>query len=358
MENFNNKDKYPQIVKTWLMIGLIMVFFQIVIGGITRLTGSGLSITKWDIITGTIPPLNETDWLAEFDLYKATPQYKKINQGMSLNDFKFIYFWEYIHRLWARTMGFVFLIPFLVFWWRKWIDKGLAKRLGVVVALAALAASFGWIMVASGLIDRPWVNAYKLAMHLSIGFSVFIALWWVYLYANPQLSTVIHNLKLKKWTIGIISVICLQLFMGGLVSGMKAGLYLNDWPYMGGQLIPSVLTTGSEWKLAHLMEYDTNIFAPVLVQFIHRSIAYLLVFSGLYYFFTFKSVSNSKSFTYGMYVFVTLLFTQVLLGIFTLINCIGGIPLALGVLHQGVGILFLASAVFLLYPQLKKANNL
>ena len=127
--------KYPGIVKAWLVAGLFMIFMQVVVGGITRLTGSGLSITKWEIVTGTLPPLNAQQWEAEFELYKATPQYAKINQGMTMGEFKFIYFWEYVHRLWARLMGFVFVIPLGIFWARGMVDKPLLKRLGVVFLL-------------------------------------------------------------------------------------------------------------------------------------------------------------------------------------------------------------------------------
>ena len=153
-----------------------MVFIQILLGGITRLTGSGLSITRWEIVTGTIPPLNQVDWNEAFDLYKATPQYQKINEGMSLDRFKFIFFWEYFHRVWARLMGFVFLIPFIIFLVRKSLSQKLIKRLIVVIAIAAAAAVFGWIMVASGLIHRPWVNAYKLTIHLSLGIALILDL--------------------------------------------------------------------------------------------------------------------------------------------------------------------------------------
>jgi len=168
MSNFFTSHKeISRIVKIWLIIGLVMIFFQVVIGGITRLTGSGLSITKWEIVTGTIPPLNSADWEEAFDLYKATPQYKQINKGMSMSEFKFIYFWEFIHRLWARTMGFVFLFPFLFFLGTQRFSKKLFKQLIVVFLLAALVASLGWIMVASGLRDLPWVSPYKLTLHLS-----------------------------------------------------------------------------------------------------------------------------------------------------------------------------------------------
>ena len=141
---------YSKAVVIWLWIGLFMVFMQIIIGGITRLTGSGLSITKWEIVTGSIPPMHEAAWERAFDLYKETPQYKKINDGMSMSQFKFIYFWEYLHRLWARFMGFVFLFPFLFFQWKKMLDRPIRIDLLRVVLFAALAAIFGWIMVASG----------------------------------------------------------------------------------------------------------------------------------------------------------------------------------------------------------------
>lgn len=142
-----------------------MLIGQVILGGITRLTGSGLSITRWDIITGVIPPLNAEQWLKAFELYKETPQFHKINSMFTLQDFKFIYFWEYFHRLWIRSLGFIFLIPFLIFVFKKQLDFYLIKRLGMVIFLTILTASAGWIMVQSGLVNRPWVNAYKLTIH-------------------------------------------------------------------------------------------------------------------------------------------------------------------------------------------------
>ena len=163
----------PKAVRTWLLIGVVMVFFQIVIGGITRLTGSGLSITEWAPIMGTIPPLNAQEWEHAFDLYKETPQFLKINPDMDMGGFKAIFFWEWFHRLWARTMFGIFLIGFFYFLWKKWMPANLRRHLLVIVGLGALEGMFGWIMVASGLKDRPWVNAYKLTVHLSIGLLIF-----------------------------------------------------------------------------------------------------------------------------------------------------------------------------------------
>ena len=205
--------KYSKKVVLWLFIGLVMVFIQVIVGGITRLTESGLSITKWEVISGTLPPLSENDWVQQFDLYKSTPQYKEINEGMDLDDFKFIYFWEYIHRFWARIMGLVFIVPFLYFLFKGYIDRVLLKNLSVVILFALLAATFGWIMVASGLVERPWVNAYKLSIHLMIAFSVYISLLWTFLCArdaNPGFALPSENIKVLLWFVFILLV--LQIF--------------------------------------------------------------------------------------------------------------------------------------------------
>ena len=173
-----------KVVQVWLLIGVIMVFVQIVVGGITRLTDSGLSITEWAVIQGTIPPLNEAEWTAAFEQYKtaAKKQFESLHANMSLSEFKIIFFWEYIHRLWARLMGLVFLFPFLYFLWKKYLPKWLVKRLGVVIALAALEALMGWIMVKSGLNEdtRTWVSAYKLVAHLSIATILLGYLFWTW----------------------------------------------------------------------------------------------------------------------------------------------------------------------------------
>jgi len=251
------KKSYPNALKVWLYVGLFMLLVQVVVGGITRLTGSGLSITKWEIVTGTLPPSNEADWNVEFDLYKETPQYKEINEGMSMDDFKFIYFWEYIHRFWARIMGFVFLIPFLIFWWKGHIDRTIGRGLGTVVLLAALAASFGWIMVASGLIERPWVNAYKLALHLSIAFCVYAALYWTYLKAfHDRVSGIDPKyFKIMKWFMVLLAI---QIFAGGVMSGMKAGVIYPTWPDMNGELIPQVIFNSDEYTVENFNYYDRN----------------------------------------------------------------------------------------------------
>jgi cytochrome c oxidase assembly protein subunit 15 len=335
-------------VKTWLVTGLVMIFVQVVVGGITRLTGSGLSITKWDIVTGALPPLNEEAWQAAFSLYKTTPQYAKINDGMVLGDFKFIFFWEYIHRLWARWMGLVFLIPFLIFWRKGWLLPVLMKRLGIVVVLAILAASFGWIMVASGLIDRPWVSAYKLTLHLSIAFSVFSALLWATLDVWQPNRKVIHNSSVRNLGILVTLVGVVQIMLGGVMSGMKAGLFYPTFPLMNGSYVPNIVFHISEWNWSNFENYDKNAFMPALIQAFHRNTAYLLTILSTFYFFKSRIVAHeSEVFNIARRAMLVTLGTQVLLGILTLVNCVGKIPVALGVLHQGTALILLTLLIFL-----------
>lgn len=343
---------YNSWVKSWLYVGLIMVFFQIVIGGVTRLTGSGLSITKWDIVTGTIPPITEKSWDKEFDLYKVTPQYEKINEGMTMSEFKWIYFWEYFHRLWARSMGFVFLFGFIFFIIKKWIDKDLILKLSWVIVFAMMAATFGWIMVASGLTERPWVNAYKLALHLGIALLVYAALFNTVLWAHFRREKLPVSSSFRKRTKMLLILLGTQLFVGGIMSGMKAGLFYPTWPDMNGEFFPQVVFNINEWTVENFNNYDQNSMVPGLVQLVHRILAYLLIISGLYYIYSAKKEQIKGQLSKGINMFITLLIIQVLLGILTVINCKGSIPIFLGVMHQAVAVLLLTSLLFVYIRQI------
>lgn len=346
------RKSYGAGIKIWLFAGVFMLFVQIIIGGVTRLTGSGLSITKWEIITGSIPPLNAAQWNEAFDLYKETPQYHKINKGMSLQEFKFIYFWEYFHRVWARTMGFVFIIPFFYFLYKRKIDHELMTRLGIVVLLAMLAASFGWIMVASGLVNRPWVNAYKLTLHLGIALSVYGYLLWTALHVWYPEKTVIHSRSLKNrmnWVFGLLAA---QLLLGGLMSGMKAGILFPTWPDMNGTFIPDVILSGREWTLDSFKTYDATPFMPALIQFLHRGVAYVLTFMILWFLWSVLRMQSNASLKRGAVIMAGALALQVLLGILTVINCRGLVPVSLGVFHQAGAVLLFTAVLNVLY-QLK-----
>lgn len=333
-------------VSRWLFIGVVMILMQIFIGGITRLTGSGLSITKWEIVLGTLPPLNEDAWIEAFDLYKETPQYQKINTGMSLSEFRFIYFWEYFHRLWARIMGFVFIIPFVYFYRKGSLGPPLVRRLFIVIVLASLVAVFGWVMVASGLVDRPWVNAYKLSIHLGLALLCLLFLFNTFLFSiRTQLLRVVLPASMKYFLLTILIVLIIQVLLGGIISGMRASLVFPTWPLIGDEWIPSVLFDGSKWTISHFLQYDSDVFMPSLIHFLHRNTGYILFAMVLTFVFL---AHKGKYFTrYEHLILGGVVVLQVLLGIFTLLGSIGHIPLWIGVFHQAVAFTLLLVVLYI-----------
>jgi len=344
--------KYDKTIRIWLLIGLIMLVGQVVLGGITRLTGSGLSITRWDIVTGVIPPLNAEQWLEAFDFYKETPQYQKLNSTFNVKDFKFIYFWEYFHRLWVRTLGFIFLIPFIIFVFKKRIDLYLMKRLLLVVFLTILTASAGWIMVQSGLINRPWVNAYKLTLHFMLAMLVV----WAMVKTVADVYGFGSSSKLISTRIISITFVItfIQMIFAGLMAGMKAGLYYPSWPDMNGEFIPAVLLNSTHWTWENMINYDSYLFAPAFVQFSHRILAYVLfLLTGI----MFIKLKNRIDLFSKKWLNLTLLLIliQVILGVLTVLNVTGKIPLFWGVSHQLIGLLYFMSLLFLGYSLRKKA---
>jgi len=338
-----NRDQ--KLVSIWLLIGVIMVFIQILLGGITRLTGSGLSITRWDIVTGALPPINEAQWNHAFDLYKETPQYQKINTGMSLTSFKNIFFWEYFHRLWARSMGFVFLFPFCYFLVRKSLSKATLYKLAIVILFAILAAVFGWIMVASGLIERPWVNAYNLTVHLVLGISLFLALFNAWISERGFSKIVIAGIQ-RNWLWGLFLLVILQVILGGTVSGMKSALNFPTWPKMQKEWVPSILLEKSHWSIDDFLLYDHSGFMPALVQFLHRNTAYLIAIVGFVFCIQWIRRNNADT-NWVAYSLLGIIVVQVLLGILTLIGSIGSIPIFFGAAHQAIGILLLTFLFYL-----------
>lgn len=346
--------RYARIVKIWLLMGLVMLVIQVVVGGITRLTGSGLSITEWDIVSGTLPPMTDSSWEQEFDLYKDSPQYREINAGMEMGSvfesgtFKFIYFWEWVHRLWARMMGLVFLFPFIFFWVRGYFDRMLKSRLLCVFALAGLAASFGWIMVASGLVERPWVNAYKLAVHLGIAFATYGVLLWTYYNTIAKKDSVGQfglSLRFRKLAMWFTMLVCCQIFLGGIMSGMKAAVAFPTWPDMNGAVLPVALLDREAWSWQNVNYYDQSLFMPALIQFLHRSLAYAVVFYAAVMvarMWNCSAVGVRK----GLYVLGGLVIVQVSLGILTVINSQSSVPVGYGVWHQFTALMLLTSALW------------
>ena len=297
--------------------------------------------------------MNKQEWLELFELYKQTPQFQKINADFTLKDFKFIYFWEFIHRLWVRTLGIIFLIPFIIFIVRKQIDFFLIKRLLLVVFLAALTASAGWIMVMSGLVDRPWVNAYKLTLHfllaaLTIG-AMVKCIADVYLLENKPKKG--HT----RFVLILLIFTSVLLLFDGLMAGMRAGLYYATWPSMNGAFIPEVLLNLDNWTLHNLTNYDRFAFAPALVQFVHRLLAYIILILTVYFYHKKRNHVHTGAIKWLTVSYLLVVF-QVFLGIMTLLKIKTGIPLVYGTLHQLVGILYLISLLFLYYSLRKKIS--
>lgn len=348
------KTRLPRAIRLWLLTGVVMVFFQVVIGGVTRLTDSGLSITEWAVIQGTFPPLNETEWLQAFSKYKAAAkkQYETLHAGMTLKEFKFIFFWEYAHRLWARLMGFVFLFPFLFFLWKKRMQRWLLRRLGVVIGLAALAAVFGWIMVASGLNDdrRTWVSAYKLVIHLAIATSLFGYLFWTWLRASqPQPTDApFADLRRTGWVITV--VLFIQIVFGGLMAGMRAGLIHPHFPiFINGEYFWAALKSMQEDGMENLVDYEPHLFAKAVVQVLHRSTAWILTALVVFFYIKLRKKRLSNTLKNGTGLLILVLIVQTLLGIFTVINSVGRIPILFGVLHQAGALILFATMLFVNY---------
>jgi cytochrome c oxidase assembly protein subunit 15 len=340
--SYQLKNTGTQKVGYWLLLGVFMIFIQVILGGITRLTGSGLSITEWDVIKGTLPPLNLEQWTEAFNKYKQIPQYEVLNEGMSLAAFKKIYFWEYIHRFWGRVTGLVFFFPFVYFISKRYIKKEEIYKYIIIMILAAIQAAMGWIMVASGLEDRVYVDPVKLMLHL---FFATVLLIFVYRLALENL----HPPKVRLFKNGVrnlltflVLLIILQICVGGLVAGSKAALAYPTWPKMGNVWIPgNMLSLQPAWL--NLVEN----FATI--QFIHRTIAYILVIYAFYIIIKYSDLNTSDQFHRGRLFLLIAISAQLLLGILTVMNSKIQIPVALGVLHQLGAMILLLVSVYLHY---------
>ena len=339
-----------KLIGAWLIAGCCMVFMQVIIGGVTRLTGSGLSITKWEIVLGAIPPLTETKWSQEFSSYQQTPQYKQINQDMTLSEFKFIYFWEYFHRLNARMLLVVFIMGLVFFIYKRWIDKALALRLAFVFLWGVLIATLGWIMVASGLIDKPYVSPVKLSMHLCTALVILANLVWLTLYVmRDRREYGICAPKQKRIAAAVIALLFVQLFLGGILSGMKAGLAYPTWPTMNGQWVPSALSS-LPIRWSGILYYDPQAYwEQSLIQFVHRCTAYLLIILVIYFFFQLRGLSKDKVFNTGVKLFPCAVLLQATIGIITVLYCVGKVPVFWGVMHQAGAMILLTNTTFIYY---------
>ena len=326
----------------WLLSGCLLLFIMVVVGGITRLTNSGLSMTDWHLVTDTFPPLTEEKWSQAFEEYKKFPEYQKINihNDFQLDDYKFIYFWEWFHRFIGRIIGLVFIIPFVYFLIKKRLSSETIKKCVVLLGMGAFQGFLGWFMVRSGLIDNPDVSHFRLSLHLTFAFITFAYTLWVALdLIYPNKATAILPLqKIAQYT---LLFLLLQIIYGGFVAGLNAGLIHNHWPLMSdGQFLhESVLLEKDNWLL-RLTEGKSG------VQFVHRILAYVVV--GLILLLAFKShkFDLTKDQKKGINALVIIVFLQFGLGVFTLLY---SVPLWLGLTHQIVAFFLLTAMTYTLH---------
>jgi len=325
----------PVAIANWLMGVAFLVFAIVVVGGITRLTESGLSITEWKPVSGTLPPLNQTDWQAEFNLYKTTTEFQTVNQSMTLADFKFIYFWEYIHRLIGRLIGVAFAIPFLWFAFKKAIPPGYGWRLGALLALGALQGAIGWWMVSSGLVGRTDVSHYRLATHLLNALFILGGLVWTALDLRQYDKGNIVPAKLTGFGLLVLAVLFVQLLLGAYVAGLNAGYVSNTWPLMNDHFVPQ----GINWAMGTLSAFAND---PFLVHFMHRWWAWVLVAVLVILARKAKKHGNRMA----SIALHTAFGTQILLGIATVMSSMN---ITLAVLHQAVGALLVMTTVWCIH---------
>lgn len=324
----------------WLLTGCTLIFIMVIVGGITRLTHSGLSISNYKLISGTIPPTNALQWNEAFDLYKQYPEYQKLNYNMTIDEFKDIYFWEWIHRVIGRFIGLVFVIPFVYFLLRKQLTKSTIKKCLILLAMGGFQGFLGWFMVKSGLVDKPDVSHYRLAMHLTTAFLTFAYTFWVALDLifplKKQVNTSFRNLI----RVGLV-ILVVQIIWGAFVAGLDAGWIHNHWPLMNdGELIHQSVTTEQEPLWRNFIEGKSG------VQFVHRYLAYIVV--GIIGFIWFKARKNKTTMLQqkGINLLLILVGVQFVLGVLTLVLFV---PVWLGVLHQVTAFFLLATMTFTLH---------
>ena len=336
-------------VAIWLLTGIFMIMIQVLLGGITRLTGSGLSITEWKPIMGTLPPMNEQDWIIAFEKYKQIAQYKYLNSHFTLGDFKFIFFWEWFHRLWARLIGVVFIIPFIIFIIQKRFKKEMIRPLIILFLLGAIQGLVGWVMVLSGLeaSELLYVSHYKLAIHfiLALGLLCYTLWFALELLVPPQQIT--YHSSLRKRMGWLISLLTLQLIYGAFMAGLKAAVTAPTWPDINGVWWPASIQSFGDRQFTGIHFLFDH---PLVIHFIHRNLAYVITVLVLIWTWQAFKKKGTKIFRATKAGPLLLVLLQVILGVLTVLHSIDSNSfLWLGVAHQFVAMVLLLSFVWMFY---------
>ncbi len=332
-------QRYHFAVRVWLVIvaGLIAAIF--VVGGLTRLTDSGLSITEWQLISGALPPLSDEAWQTAFDKYRQIPEYQLVNKGMDMAAFKAIYWWEWGHRFLGRVIGIVFFVPFVFFWMKKAFDRQLAGRLIIIFILGGLQGALGWYMVKSGLVDRVDVSQYRLASHLGLAVLLFGVVFWTFLALGNRGRDIAQSTGNTRFAFVIIVAVFIQILLGALVAGIHAGRSYNTWPLMDGEWVPEGLLD----KSPVILNFFENI---VTVQFDHRIAAYLIVVLVIYQALQVFKARPQKPVVASTLILVGATAVQIFLGIWALLSVV---PLELAIAHQSGALILFAAAIYHLH---------
>ncbi|MDB9773948.1 COX15/CtaA family protein [bacterium] len=331
---FVNSDNYIKYLKVWLITLFLLIILMVGVGGLTRLTDSGLSITAWELFTGILPPLNNSDWNFYFSEYKKIPEYQNINYGMSLDEFKIIFYWEYTHRLLARIVGLFSFIPLVIFSFKFRNNKFYSNKYYIIFCLVCLQGFIGWYMVSSGLIENNDVSHFRLTLHLTLALFILCLIFWFILNVFNIKK---FNIKISNLLLFIILIfIVLQIILGAFLSGLDGGLIYNSWPDMNGTFYPTDVNMDD--YISSQLIYNASI-----IQFFHRSTAYILLFFIIFlnYFF----IKKRLNFLNILFFDLAILF-QIFLGILTLIS---GVEIKYASLHQLGSILVLSSYFLILY---------
>lgn len=335
-------------LRIWLWVGAALTALTLVVGGITRLTESGLSIVDWAPIVGSVPPLNDADWEEAFGRYQQHPEYLQLRPDMTLSEFKYIYFWEYLHRMIGRVIGVVFLVPFIIFWVRGYLTRPLVKRLLLLFALGGLQGLMGWYMVSSGLVDRPEVSHYRLAAHLMLAITIFGCCVWFandLLARKPEPIAADSRRFLVRQFIGFGVILFIQIFWGALVAGLNAGFILNTFPLMNGSLLPP-----QGWSQRPvLINFVENL---ATVQWTHRVLATLLLIGAIDVFIKVRRDPDLERFRGRVTLFCGLILLQYAVGVTTLLT---HVETAIGVTHQAVA-LMLVGVLLVLAHQIRHSR--
>jgi cytochrome c oxidase assembly protein subunit 15 len=338
-----NEEKINRLFLYWLIVSLILVFFIIIIGGLTRLTNSGLSITEWELFRGILPPLDNKTWEVYFYQYKQIPQYNLLNYNMNIDEFKVIFYWEYLHRIIARLIGLFFFIPLVYFYFSRKIKEEYINICFLIFALIVFQGIIGWYMVKSGLVSDITVSHYRLSIHLLTAILIISTIFWLIKNIITKKNKLFFKFSSNNLPILIfILLIFIQIILGAFVSGLDAGQIYQTWPLMGNNYFPNDLSIK---KISDMFELDTH----SLVQFYHRNLAYLIFLYAIFVALFIYKKKQSKLFN-SLYILLFFLITQVILGIFTLIS---GLNIFLASMHQITSVFLVFSALNLYYLRAK-----